>query len=171
MSNDDPAIILANQTLVATKPYVTRKVLLQTIEDVKNGDFDQATKVMEAWRELGWEAGGAIARALNEGHGYSIKEMEMIEKFHQRINSLVSDSGISSDALFSYSVSSQTSKQLAAPDLQGKEIVVQTLGVIQVDEKPPETIINATAILRQKLPVLPEEKKTLPAVDIDSTLR
>jgi hypothetical protein len=140
----------SNSTIVPATPLVERKVLLRVVENVAESDFKQATVVMEAWEKIGWDPGKPIANALNQGHGYEIKETHLEERFSQKIDQVIKENSFSSDVLLTYTTENyDPSKLIESPNIAGAELVTINRGVATIDDQS-EKIIDLTAILKQQ---------------------
>ncbi len=138
-------------TLVTKSLSVQRKIILQTIEEVFEGDFEQARRTMDAWEAIGWDPGAAVANALSDGHGYEIKEIVFAERFSERIRNILRETGFAQDVLLSYHVQNEPdAKLIGSSESSGMEIILPSKELV-LKEKQDLKTIKITAIVKGKL--------------------
>lgn len=140
-----------SQFITKKSSLVSRQVVLRTIEDVMEGDFNQARITMEAWEKVGWNSGKAVANALADGHGYKIKEIVLKERFSERVRDILRETRFASNILLTYNVLIDPNiKLIGSKDNPGMELVLPSKDLV-VKENDSKTI-EMTAIVKGKLP-------------------
>jgi hypothetical protein len=145
IKSDDPKNL-------SSKLLIKRSVVLRTVEDVIDADFEQARITMEAWEAIGWDSGRAVANALSDGHGYKIKEIILNERFSERIRNTLRETAFAASILLSYNIRTNPDiKLIGSSNSSGKELVVQSQDLVLKEDKESK-VIEMTAIVKGKLP-------------------